>query len=788
MERLRRTEPSIFEGAIISTSTQITPRNPQVVSAEESEIAVPALSLRDFIQLLRRRRTTALATFATFLGLILLITLVSKPRYFSETSLLLEDKKGSSNSELSAVSDLFSPQAGMDVDSQVQLLSSPLILDEVYKESKIKPDSVKLTVERVERTSKIEISGVSASSEDVHKFVSLVPDIYRNNRRTEAAREVNSEFEFAKKDLAEQNQKLVDTEAAIAAFKTRYNLIDPDSELSAALQTTAQSKVDVATARSEISSLRAQVGALQSQLTTLPPTANTPIITTNPVLEELNNKLAELRGVRKDQSFLYKENSDVIRQIDVQIANLQARIASTPPTVTKNSNGPNPDVDELRTRIASLRADLSAKEAAARVLNDRVVVLEKGLGRYTDIQRQQSQLKRNLEMSQGAVKDGQEKVRQLSMRARAMDEATGSVTILEAGTDPIKISPKPVRNIIIGIFIGALLACAAALLQDSLDDRVRDEEEARQILRAPVLGHFPLMPVSDERQILDLANPNRMLLESFRALRSNVQFALVNSAGKKLQVTSTVPNEGKSYIASNLAITMAMDGRSVIIVDADLHRPTMHERFGAKRQPGLTNVLVGEVRLEDALQDAGFPNLRILSGGALPPNPAELLNSPSMNDLMKELETMADLIIFDTPPLLATSDSQLMSSKMDGVIFVMQMGSVARSGTLRAFELLQQAHANLVGVVFNKVDTKQGGAYGNYGGYYALESTVPDDEILGANAKKLPPVEQEASHNNGGSNGSGVAKKSDSNGSHTNGSNGQATVFDEALNSDENAS
>ena len=730
---------------------------------------------------------TALITFATVLGLVVIITLLSKPQYRSITSILLEDQK-SSNSELSAVSDLFAPQAGMDVDSQVQLLNSPLILDEVYKESQVKNESVKLNVSRVERTSKIEITGISNSKEDVQKFVSLVPSVYQNNRRTEAAREVTSELEFARNDLAQQNQKLVDGEAAIAAFKTRYNLIDPDSEAATALQATAQSKTDVATARSEISSLSAQIQALNSELSTLKPSIDTPVVTTNPVLQDLKNQLAELKVDRKDKIFLYKENSDPIRQIDLKIANLNARIATTPPTITNNSNAPNPDVAELRTRVASLRADLSAKEAATRVLNDRASRLEQSLGRYTDIQRKQEQLKRNLETSLIAVKQGQEKVRQLSVRARAMQEVTGAVTVMQLATPGEKIAPKPVRNIILGVFIGFLLACTAALMQDSLDDRVRDEEEARRLLGAPVLGYFPLLPVSDERQILDVDNPNRLLLEMFRALRSNVQFGLINSAGKKLQVTSTVPNEGKSYIASNLAITMAMDGKCVILVDADLHRPTMHERFGGKRQPGLTNVLVGEAKVEDALQDVGVPNLKILSAGALPPNPAELLNSPAMNQVMKELEDLADLVIFDTPPLLATSDSQLMSAKMDGVVFVMQMGSVARSGTLRAFELLRQANANLVGIVFNKVDsTQSANSYGNYSGYYALESTVSDEDILNVNSKnvapkELPPTEQNGSHSkfNNGNNGSN-AKESSSNGSKD-----EVTVFDESFQTDEN--
>lgn len=768
------------------------------MGVEEAEVAAPSLSLRDFIQILRRRRTTVLVSFVTIVSLVVIGTLLSQPQYRSGASLLLEDKKQGAVAD-SDIGEIFGKQSGMDVDSQVQLLNSPLILNRVYEETKIAPGSVAVAVTRVERTSKIDIVGVSNSREAVQTFVATLPRVYQDNRRVESAREVTTELDFARKDVAKENQELLDGEAAIARFKTENKLIDADSEVVGALQASAASKAELGSSRAALSSLRAQIEALQGELASLPVSLNTPVVSTNPVIEDLENQLATLKNQRRDQLFYYKETADPIRQLDLQIANLNRRIAGTAPSVTNNSRAPNPAVAEMRGRVAGLRADLSAKEAATRVLAAQVAQQESGLGRYTTIARQLAQLERKLESSQAAVKSGTENVRQLSVRARAMQEAGAPVTVLQPGTPGEKIAPKPTRNLVMGIFVGLLVACAVALLQDSLDDRVRDEEEARKLLGAPVLGYFPLLPVSDERQILDMNNPDRLLLESFRALRSNVQFALVNSTGKKIQVTSTVPNEGKSYIASNLAITMALDGRRVILVDTDLHRPTMHERFGAARQPGLTNVLVGESKLEDALQDVGVNGLRLLSAGALPPNPAELLNSPTMVEVMKELESLADLVIFDTPPLLATSDSQLMSAKMDGVIFVMQMGSVARSGTLRAFELLKQAHANLIGVVFNKVDATQSAvAYENYSGYYALESSVSQDDVLVVPDRKLPPANGNASNDSssngnasGKSLGNGSGEKNSSNGSHANGSptdgsKGQATVFDEAIPSDEN--
>ena len=749
--------------------------------AEDSEVAVPTLSLRDFIQVLKRRRNTALITLAAVVALTAVTTLLTKSQYISNARLMLEDQDNSPSLP-GGLSSLVATKGGMAISSQAQLIGSPLILDEVYKQTKVPPGSVDLTVSRFENTNVITIAGISRSASDAQKFVSAVPKVYQDNRREESSREVASQLKFAEKDLAEQSQKLSDSEEAIVEFKKKNGLIDINAEAAAAVDRAATKKSNLADARTDISSTRAQIQALESALSALPPTVDSPTISTNPQVQELKNQLAQLQSERKSKSFLYKENADPIREIDLKIATLKAQIANTPPTVTQNSRSLNPDMASNRSRIAGLRADLSAKEASAKILAVQSAKLDAGLSRYSDIQRQQVQLQREFEATQTAVQEGKEKVRALGLQVKSLQEAGAPITVLLNGTPGLKIAPQPARNLIIGLFMGALLACVAALVQDSLDDRIRDEEEARQLSGAPVLGYFPLMPVSDERHILDMNSPDRLLLETFRSLRSNVQFALVNSSGKKLQITSTVPNEGKSYIASNLAITMALDGLRVVLVDADLHRPTMHERFNCPRQPGLTNVLIGENTVEQALRDTGFQNLRLMSAGALPPNPAELLNSPAMGALMKQIEADADLVIFDSPPLLATSDSQLLSAKMDGVIFVMQMGSVARSGTLRAFELLQQAHANIVGIVFNKVDADKDSSYSNYSGHYALESTVASDEVLNVPTPAAHGSQNSANGNSNGKNGTANGQSSNDNGSIK-----QVTVFDEALHSDENS-
>jgi capsular exopolysaccharide synthesis family protein len=228
------------------------------------------------------------------------------------------------------------------------------------------------------------------------------------------------------------------------------------------------------------------------------------------------------------------------------------------------------------------------------------------------------------------------------------------------------------------------------------------------------------MVESPSARLISPAHPGGTLLESYRVMRANVQFASIDTDFESIVVTSTSPGEGKSITASNLAMAMALDGRRVILVDGDLRRPTLHEKFSVDQRPGLTNVLVGHTRLEDALKETEIPGLRILTAGPLPPNPAELLNSNAMRAVHRELRDMADAVIFDSPPFLATADAQVLAAMADGIIYVVQFGEAKKSAVRHAMDLINQAHARILGVVFNKIDltSRRDDYYQGYNRYY----------------------------------------------------------------------
>jgi capsular exopolysaccharide synthesis family protein len=205
--------------------------------------------------------------------------------------------------------------------------------------------------------------------------------------------------------------------------------------------------------------------------------------------------------------------------------------------------------------------------------------------------------------------------------------------------------------------------------------------------------------------LITLAMPSSASSEQFRTLRTNIQFSMVDKKLKSLAVLSATSAAGKSTVAANLAVTFALQGNQVLLVDCDLRRPSVHREFGIHNDEGLTNLLANHVGkgIDDYLHTCEVPGLSILTGGPVPPNPAELLSSNRMKQLETDVAERFDLVIYDTPPLLGFTDGQILSGRVDGTIFVVHFGEDTKEDVLKASGSLKMVNANVLGVVYNRV-------------------------------------------------------------------------------------
>lgn len=208
--------------------------------------------------------------------------------------------------------------------------------------------------------------------------------------------------------------------------------------------------------------------------------------------------------------------------------------------------------------------------------------------------------------------------------------------------------------------------------------------------------------------------PKSPITEQYRTIRTNIQFSAVDTPIRSLMVTSAGPSEGKSTTASNLAVVFAQQGKKVLIVDADLRRPTLHFTFGFTNTIGLTNVLTRQIHINESIRTTDVENLYFMPSGPIPPNPAELLGSATMEQLISDLYEMFDLVIFDVPPVLAVADAQVLGNQVDATILVVSSGLTEREGAIKAKEILEQTKSKLLGAVLNNKEEDRSTHYYYY--------------------------------------------------------------------------
>jgi capsular exopolysaccharide synthesis family protein len=306
-----------------------------------------------------------------------------------------------------------------------------------------------------------------------------------------------------------------------------------------------------------------------------------------------------------------------------------------------------------------------------------------------------------------------------------------NVVVSEPATVPlIPISPKTTRNTLLAVVAGMLLAAGAVFAIDTLDDTIKNPDELHRKFGLSILGMIAWHESPDETPI-SLVQPRSPVAEAFRALRTNTTFASVDKPLRRILVTSATPREGKTTITANLAVVLAQGERKVALIDADLRRPQIHRKFGLYNRVGLSDLFLLMRPLESlprgVIQFRETTNLAVIPSGKLPPNPAELLTSQKMAQLLDLLNQEYDLILIDTPPVLSVTDAAALASNVDGVILVAKPGVTKLRDFQRALEQLQTVGARVLGVVLNEVNprSRKYGYY--YNRYYSKYSHYYDE-------------------------------------------------------------
>ena len=324
-------------------------------------------------------------------------------------------------------------------------------------------------------------------------------------------------------------------------------------------------------------------------------------------------------------------------------------------------------------------------------------------------------------------------------------QSIDNIAIMEPAKVPSSpIRPRTLTNTLLAMAVGAMLALGTIFLIEFLDDRIRTPDDLRRVADIPVLGTIGKSPGKNAikegpESLISVTQPRHPIVEAYRRLRTNLQFYNVDTELKSMVVTSANAGEGKSTSAANLAVVMAQSGLSVILVDADLRKPTQHHRFGLSRKPGLSEALLAPNPYHISVPIPKVPNLRVMTCGEKVPNPAEILGSKRMKQMVEELHQYADVIIFDTPPLMAVTDAQVVGRYTDGVIVVIDTQATSGGAVHRALESLVQVNVPIMGAVLNRMTNSARGYY--Y--YYTNDYYYSDSDDDGGSNKPGPDSQQE---------------------------------------------
>lgn len=273
------------------------------------------------------------------------------------------------------------------------------------------------------------------------------------------------------------------------------------------------------------------------------------------------------------------------------------------------------------------------------------------------------------------------------------------------------VVPKTTRNLGIGLVLGLALGVGLAVLRDLLDNTVKDRETLEEIAGAAIVGSVPLDKERRKQAAISFDRDNSAIAEAFRKLRTNLQFLAVDNPPRVIVVTSSMPNEGKSTTAINIALALAEAEHDVVLVDGDMRRPMLDQYLDLVGPVGFSTVLSGGASLSESIQKTRFPGLSVLTSGAVPPNPSELLASLAAKKLLSELRAQFDYVIVDSTPLLAVTDAALLAAGADGVFIMARFGQTKREQLAHAVGNLRSVGAPLLGAVFTMVPSRGNSAY-----------------------------------------------------------------------------
>ena len=703
--------------------------------------------LRDYLHILVKRKWVILGCLVTIFGAVAISTLRSTRVYEAVGSIAINKTdpmqlgfKDSSNGG----SDYYDPS---DLDTEVRILHSDLLALQVIKQLNLdKQDAPATPATQSSSSSPLQLTNETLDPDSPRTSailggfkgslrVSLVPDTrvieiaYRSPDKVLAARVVNTltstyveqnfktRFEstmqasdWLSKQLVDLQMKVESSQEKLVKYQKEHEIIGGDDkqnittekldELNRALTAAEATRMEkesvyrlvqsgdpdsVAAAAASIAAASSAAGGTSS------------------LLDKLRGQQADLKIQIAQLSTQFGPSYPKLAQLNSQSKEIDAQIQGEMKKIVVRLHG---EYLAALQREGMLHAALEQQKQEANKLNESAI--------------EYNLLKRDVDSNRTLYEGLLEKLKEAGVTASLRSNNFRIVDVARVPTSPVE--PNIPRNIALGLALALSMGIGLAFLLDGIDNTVRTPEQAQAISGLPSLGMIPLgsrlatasgtgktrLMLTSSKEAVELitqARPQSRMAESYRALRTSILLTSVGTPPKVIVVTSSLPQEGKTTTSINTAVVLAQKGARVLLIDVDLRRPSIHKTLGMGPRTGLSNVLTGSATAEQcAVRSNILPNLFILPAGTPPPNPAELLASARMKELLTELRNEYDHIVIDTPPALSVTDAVVMATRADIVILVIRSEQTTKHALRRTRDLLAQVNARVAGVLLNAVN------------------------------------------------------------------------------------
>ncbi len=723
------------------------------------------IDIQKYWLVLKRRWPIVAGVVLASIGLSSFAVFLQKPKYQASGMLLFKSDRTSSLTKVGEkIGDLESlMREGNPLETQAVILKSEPILEEVIKTLGLKdkkgatldPESLQIKVEPIVGTDVLKVSYTSENPELAASVVNQLMKSYVANNIQSNRAQVFAAGEFIKNQLPYARAELDHSAEALRQFKTRYKIIQLPEEASAAVQNLGQIDQEINQARAALADVSAQEAKMNTQLNLAGDQAvEVTSISQIPGVQEVLSELQKVQTKLANEKARYTSEHPSIAELknkEVTLnALLQQRIEQVLGTKgIKQVLGTQQNVPPGKLQVGKIKENLTSEFARIQAQRQGLESKIQALSSIQASYKQRLAMMPNLEKKQGDFE------RKLSISKKNYENLVSTLQEIEVAEkqtvgnakeiQPAQVPKKPVLSKVVlllaggGLFVGLLLGVAAAFFVDLVDRSLKTVKEAETFFGYTLLGLIPkfesnstsappkLMSEGVSARVIVATSPRSVIHEAYQMLQANLKF-ISHKKVRTIVVTSSVPGEGKSEVSANLAAVLAQAGRRVLLVDADMRKPTQHHLWGVINSVGLSNIIVCQAEFPQGVQTV-TQHLSVLTAGVVPPNPLALIDSDRMATLIKMFSDKYDYIVFDTPPLVGTADAAVLGKMADGVLLVVRPGVVDSASATAAKSLLERSDANILGMIANAVNVKH--EPGNYFYYSSARvgQTVVETEV-----------------------------------------------------------